>query len=107
MMRAASSTLVVGETVTGSPLKIVSSNTILDAAKCMRDGDIGDVFVMDGDRLVGIVTDRDVVVRAVAEQLDPTTTTPSHLQQRLPPLFPFGCWPRRAGYPPRWARNRG
>jgi CBS domain-containing protein len=37
----------------------------------MRDDDIGEVIVSDGDRLLGIVTDRDIVVRAIAEGLDP------------------------------------
>jgi CBS domain-containing protein len=37
----------------------------------MRDGDMGAVPIVDGDRLVGIVTDRDIVVRAVSEGKDP------------------------------------
>lgn len=36
----------------------------------MRDGDVGSLPVVDGEKLVGIVTDRDIVVRAVAEGMD-------------------------------------
>jgi CBS domain-containing protein len=37
----------------------------------MRDQDIGDVLVAEGDRVVGVVTDRDIAVRAVADGVDP------------------------------------
>ena len=49
-------------------------DTLTAAAQEMRDSAIGDVVVTEGDRVVGIVTDRDITVRAVAENLDPTTT---------------------------------
>jgi CBS domain-containing protein len=41
----------------------------------MRDKDIGDVIVTDGDRIAGIATDRDIVVRAVADGKNPSQTT--------------------------------
>lgn len=41
-----------------------------EAASAMRDADIGDVVVTDGPNLLGMVTDRDIVVRAVAEARD-------------------------------------
>jgi CBS domain-containing protein len=41
-----------------------------EVAVMMRDGDVGSLPVVDGGRLVGIVTDRDIVVRAVAEGKD-------------------------------------
>jgi CBS domain-containing protein len=46
-----------------------------DAARLMRDRDIGDVLVMDQDRVMGIITDRDIVVRAVATGQDPANVT--------------------------------
>jgi CBS domain-containing protein len=49
-------------------------STVLDAARCMKEHDIGDVLVMDGGRLLGILTDRDIVVRCLAEQCDPQST---------------------------------
>jgi CBS domain-containing protein len=48
--------------------------TIDQAAKVMREKDIGNVVVADDERLIGLVTDRDIVVRAVADGLNPTTT---------------------------------
>jgi CBS domain-containing protein len=44
--------------------------TAMDAARLMRDQDIGDVIVADGDRPIGIVTDRDLVIRALADGKD-------------------------------------
>ena len=41
----------------------------------MRNGDIGNVIVIDSGRVAGIVTDRDIVVRAIAEGRDPQSTT--------------------------------
>jgi len=44
-----------------------SSSALSEVAAIMRDGDVGAVPVVDEGRLVGIVTDRDIVVRAIAE----------------------------------------
>jgi CBS domain-containing protein len=44
--------------------------SLRDAAVLMRDGDMGSVPVVEGGKLVGIVTDRDIVVRAIAEGKD-------------------------------------
>lgn len=41
------------------------------AAECMRDLDVGALPVCDGERLLGMVTDRDIAVRAIADGLDP------------------------------------
>jgi len=45
------------------------------AAEKMRALDVGPLPVCDGDRLVGVLTDRDIVVRGTAEGRDPFTTT--------------------------------
>lgn len=45
--------------------------TIAEAARLMREHDIGDVLVVDQDRLCGILTDRDIVVRCLAESGGP------------------------------------
>ena len=47
--------------------------SLCDVGAMMRDGDMGAVPIVDGGRLVGIVTDRDIVVRAIAEGKAPTT----------------------------------
>lgn len=51
-----------------------AETTLDEAAKVMRDRDIGDVVVTEGPALAGVVTDRDTVVRAIAEGRDPRTT---------------------------------
>jgi CBS domain-containing protein len=60
--------------MTTNPATCPGTATITEVAKLMRDRDIGDVIVLDGDRITGIATDRDIVIRAVAEGNDGTTT---------------------------------
>ena len=52
-----------------------ASTSLADAARLMRDRDIGDVLVEDGGQLRGIVTDRDIVVRCLAEGGDMSRAT--------------------------------
>lgn len=47
--------------------------TLRDVAQMMRDGDMGSAPIVEDGRLIGIVTDRDVVVRCVAEGRGPDT----------------------------------
>jgi CBS domain-containing protein len=49
--------------------------TVAAAAKVMAQEDVGPVPIVEDGRLVGIVTDRDIVVRVVAEGRDPNATT--------------------------------
>ena len=48
--------------------------SVREAARLMRDRHVGAVLVVDGDRPIGIVTDRDIVMRAIIEGRDPNTT---------------------------------
>jgi CBS domain-containing protein len=48
--------------------------TIQTAAQAMADADAGVLPISENDRLVGMVTDRDIAIRAVAKALDPQTT---------------------------------
>ena len=64
----------VRDVMTSDLVTLASTETVAAAAKQMRDADVGDVIVVDGDRVVGLVTDRDIVVRGIAEDLDPFTT---------------------------------
>jgi CBS domain-containing protein len=58
-------------------------DTMLDeAAQVMRDQSIGDVVVTHGPTLSGLVTDRDIVVRALAEGLPPQSTTLASIASR-------------------------
>ena len=54
---------------------ITLEKSIQEAARQMRSLDVGVLPVCDGDRLVGMITDRDVTIRVVAEGRDPKTTT--------------------------------
>jgi CBS domain-containing protein len=65
----------VQDVMTRDPIRLPPSASLVDAAKTMRESGIGDVVVGDDDELIGIVTDRDIVVRALAEGRDPHTTT--------------------------------
>ncbi len=51
------------------------TTTINEAARMMRDDDIGILPVAEADRLIGMITDRDIVVRAVAQGKDPGSTS--------------------------------
>ena len=65
----------IRELMTESPRTVSSDATVVEAARVMRDDDVGLVPVVDGDRLVGTVTDRDIAIRLVAEERDPSSTT--------------------------------
>lgn len=66
---------VVRDVMSPCPRTLGPDATLIDAALVMRHEDIGDVLVCEeGDRLVGIVTDRDIVVRALAEGRNPAET---------------------------------
>lgn len=67
----------IREVMTSNPVSVTADATLRDAAQVMRDRDIGDVIVKksDGSGLCGIVTDRDIVVRAIAGGLDLATST--------------------------------
>jgi CBS domain-containing protein len=57
----------VSDVMTPNPRTVQLSDTIEDAAKIMRDEDTGAVPVIEDDRVVGMITDRDIVIRAVAD----------------------------------------
>ena len=58
-----------------STVKTASRNTSLkDVAAMMRDGDMGSIPVVENGKLVGIVTDRDIVVRSIAEGKDASSS---------------------------------
>lgn len=64
---------MVRDVMTTNPVCCTPETTITDAARKMAQEDIGDVLVQDGGK-VGIVTDRDVVLRVIAEGRDPVNT---------------------------------
>lgn len=65
----------IREVMTPSPRTLDMRATVQEAARTMLDDDIGDVIVCDGETICGIVTDRDITVRAVAQGRDPAVTS--------------------------------
>jgi CBS domain-containing protein len=65
----------IREVMTGMPVTVERNQSLVDGARMMRDAAIGDVLVTDNGRLAGVLTDRDIVVRCVAEARDPGDTT--------------------------------
>jgi CBS domain-containing protein len=65
----------VRNVMTQNPTSCDPSTTAVEAAKVMASEDVGSVPVVKDGRLVGLVTDRDLVVRVLAEGRDPNSTT--------------------------------
>ena len=63
----------IRECMTGQPITIQANESIVNAAKIMRECDVGAVPVLLEDKLVGVLTDRDVVIRGIATGLDLNT----------------------------------
>jgi CBS domain-containing protein len=57
----------IAELMNPEPITCPPDAEVREAAQLMRDQDMGDVVVVDGDEVRGIVTDRDIAVRVVAE----------------------------------------
>jgi CBS domain-containing protein len=64
----------VKEVMTTKLIVLSPDNTVMDVAKIMQAHNIGAIPVCSEDRIVGIVTDRDIVVRNIANNGDPATT---------------------------------
>ncbi|WP_433372597.1 CBS domain-containing protein [Actinoplanes sp. CA-142083] len=67
--------LSVGEVMTRRVVYLPEGTMLDEAAQAMRDQGIGDVVVTSGPTMVGVVTDRDIVTRAIAADLPPKQTT--------------------------------
>ncbi|WP_433328469.1 CBS domain-containing protein [Spirillospora sp. CA-294931] len=65
----------IRDIMTGSPTSVSPELDIVTVARAMRDEDIGTVLVADSDRLHGLITDRDLVVRGLAAGGDPHAST--------------------------------
>ena len=61
----------VRDAMTPTPRAIESGATVVEAARLMASEDVGSLPVVDGDELVGMVTDRDLVLQVIAKDLDP------------------------------------
>jgi CBS domain-containing protein len=66
---------LIRDVMTEKPRLLPSTATLAEAARIMRQYDIGDVLVEKNGKIAGIVTDRDIVVRGLAAGKDPSETT--------------------------------
>ena len=62
----------IREVMTSDPITVGAGSTVMEAAQRMRDADVGPVIVMDDNGVAGIVTDRDITVRTVADGRNPS-----------------------------------
>jgi CBS domain-containing protein len=65
----------IRDVMTENPTACEAGTSVVEAAKVMAREDVGQLPVLEGERLVGVVTDRDLVVRVLAEDRDPQTVT--------------------------------
>jgi CBS domain-containing protein len=65
----------IRDVMTQNPECVSSDTPVTEAAKLMRDKDFGAVLIKDDDGVSGILTDRDIAVRVVAEGKDPNSAT--------------------------------
>jgi CBS domain-containing protein len=72
----------VADVMTQRPRAVTPQTPLTEVAEVMETEDVGAVPLVDGDRLVGIVTDRDIVVRAIAKGKDPRGMPASEVSSR-------------------------
>jgi CBS domain-containing protein len=74
----------VQDVMTGNPATVTRSDSVVDAARLMESADVGSLPVVDGGTPVGIVTDRDIAIRVVAQAKDPSRTTVGEISTGQP-----------------------
>ena len=65
----------IRDVMTGKLTSCSTDDTLVEGAQAMRDQNIGDVLLVEGDELKGLVTDRDITIRGVAEGRNVESTT--------------------------------
>ena len=73
---------IVRDAMTNNPRSIGASASVVEAARLMREGHIGSLPVIEGERLVGMITDRDITTRVVAESAAPEATSVGDVYSR-------------------------
>ena len=72
----------VQDQMTSNPKTIGIESAVVEAAKIMRDENVGIVPIVEGERLVGTITDRDIAIKVVAEGSDVYSTTAGQVASR-------------------------
>ena len=76
-----------GEVMTQECFVVAPEQTIAEAAVLMRDKDVGSIPVGSNDKLVGMLTDRDIVVRATAQNMGPETPVREVMSDKIKYCF--------------------
>jgi CBS domain-containing protein len=74
--------LRVRQVMMAKPLALPAGTTLVDAAEVMREHQVADVLVFDYGLLQGIIGDREITVRSVAEGFDPSCTSLAEVCRR-------------------------
>jgi CBS domain-containing protein len=69
----------IREVMTSNPRTVTADSTVAEAARLMRDEDAGIIPITEGERLVGVVTDRDIAIKVAAEGKDAQSTKVSEI----------------------------
>jgi CBS domain-containing protein len=72
----------IRDVMTSNPTTCEPQASVVDASKVMAQEDVGSIPIVESNRLVGVVTDRDIVIRVVAEGRDPQSVTVGDVASR-------------------------
>jgi CBS domain-containing protein len=72
----------VRDTMTENPRSISAAASVIEAAQLMRETHVGSLPITDGEQLVGMITDRDITMRVVAEAADRMGTSVGDVSSR-------------------------
>jgi CBS domain-containing protein len=72
----------IRDLMTENPRAVRPDDPVVDAARVLRDENVGSLPVIDGDRLIGMITDRDIALRVVAEGRDPGSVSVNEIASR-------------------------
>ena len=80
----------IQDVMTPNPFLVSTDTSVAEAARLMRQVDVGSLIVLEEGTVCGIVTDRDITIRAVAEERDVRTTPVGDVCSRQPLTLSLG-----------------
>src|SRR5438445_11258557 len=78
----------IQDVMTPNPVLVSTETPVAEAARLMRQADVGSLIVLEEGAVCGIVTDRDITIRVVAEERDSRTTPAGEICSREPLTLP-------------------